>query len=147
MDSGRNGRHRLFLPPGLNTGEAEPEGVTMEEWARKADRAVNRAELLAVLDAYLMTKVKGVMAYVLDKRVAQLRGEMVDLILKRERARRTGRWYRRLWRWIATFGHPTYLVQPEAPQPASVAAALREPPKSESEQPSEDSSAQDAVEE
>jgi len=95
----------LIIPPGLDNSASEQDGITVEEWLKRGNKDVTRAELAAFADAYLMTKMKAVMAYVLDKRFAQFRHDVVAAIDGALEEQRQQKWYRRLGRWIATFGH------------------------------------------
>lgn len=118
--AGNNGSGgRIFLPGGALAGE-EPDGQTVEQWVnRHPDKAVGRAELDAFTDILVKTKVRDLMLYVLNKKDEQHQAEhermiqgVQEIVVAMFAEQRRRKWYRRLGRWIATFGHKP----PEAPR-------------------------------
>jgi hypothetical protein len=79
--------------------------MTIEEWLAKPETLVTRREAAAFCEAVIQDQVRAVCQYVVDHNNAKIERFVICTIGERILDYHAQRWYRRLWRWIATFGH------------------------------------------
>lgn len=123
-----NHRGRLWLPPGTQSVKANDlhEVMTVREWLEKPLTPATRGEVAAFGEALVTNQVADLLRRVMEGHVAMMTTRCRTMIAEALAAEREGRWYRRLWHWIATFGHRPVIVAapaPPVPEPEATACA------------------------
>jgi hypothetical protein len=79
--------------------------MTVREWLGKPRTVVTRGELAAFSEALVKNQVKDLIRIVVERNNAHLHGDMMAVLREAMAEQEARRWYRRLGRWLASFGH------------------------------------------
>ena len=117
--AGSNGGRRIWLPPGTERVRAADvhDGMTVEDWLKKPETPATRGEVAAFGESLIRNQVRELVRIVVEGNNKLMLGHTLEMIqdglAAHEAQLRAQRWYRRLGRWIATFGHRPALAAPE----------------------------------